>query len=158
MLDDHVRQFEGSFRLLVLDDEDIIIRSVQRAVRSGFQKEVQNGELTIDATILPSEAIAWLSKNQYQVVITDYQMPQMRGDIFLSHVKEHQPLATRILMSGSHVRGGTFHPENDSPPDGFPDYAIEKPFDTKEFVMVIRQAFNDYAQRSCIREEKRDTD
>jgi HD-like signal output (HDOD) protein/CheY-like chemotaxis protein len=48
----------------------------------------------------PEEAIANLSKGSFDVVVSDMRMPRMDGATLLGKVKELQPWAVRMILSG----------------------------------------------------------
>ncbi len=78
--------------LLLIDDEQNILRALQRLLR-------QDG-YRILATTDPSEAFDLLAQNRIQVVVSDQRMPLMSGTEFLSRVKDLYPETIRIVLSG----------------------------------------------------------
>ena len=78
-------------KILVVDDEVEIVRSLQRVLRGDFTVErAQSGE----------EALSKLASFQPDVVISDFRMPGMSGAELLLKVKERFPLCIRIILSG----------------------------------------------------------
>jgi len=77
--------------VLVLDDDDLIVRSVARALRSRG--------LLVEGTTDPAEAIAWARREAPHAVISDLHMPRSCGATFLTTVREIAPNAMRVLMS-----------------------------------------------------------
>jgi response regulator RpfG family c-di-GMP phosphodiesterase len=78
-------------RLLVLDDEEIVLVALRETlIRAGYE---------VVATGDAMEAIEFLRGAPFAVIITDQQMPRMTGLEFLAHAKELQPDATRILIT-----------------------------------------------------------
>ena len=81
-----------SLTLLFVDDEPNLLRSYQRALR-GSEYEVRTAGSG-------SEALALLKTHPVHVVISDYRMPGMTGIEFLKQVKQLQPKAVRVILSG----------------------------------------------------------
>ncbi len=78
-------------RLLVVDDEEIVLVALREAlVREGYQ---------VTACGDPLQALNALKEHPFSVIITDHQMPNLTGLEFLAQAKEIQPDATRILVT-----------------------------------------------------------
>lgn len=78
--------------LLLLDDEENILRALTRLLRrDGYR---------ILATTSVKEAFSLLAANQVQVIVSDQRMPEMSGTDFLSEVKAIHPETVRIVLSG----------------------------------------------------------
>jgi DNA-binding NtrC family response regulator len=115
-------------RLLVVDDEEIVIQSCVRILSGdGFQIDKAHDGL---------EALRSISENDYDVIILDIKMPKMNGMEVLKRVKEAHPDIEVIMITGLHeietaVQGmklGAF------------DY-LSKPFDPEELGLVVARAF-----------------
>lgn len=78
-------------RVLILDDDALIVRAVARALRS-------HG-LTIETTTDPDEALAAAQREEPHVVISDLHMPKSCGAQFLTSIASVAPGALRVLMS-----------------------------------------------------------
>ncbi len=78
-------------RLLVVDDEEIVLVALREAlVREGYQ---------VTACGDPLQALTALKEQPFSVIVTDHQMPNLTGLEFLAQAKEIQPDATRILVT-----------------------------------------------------------
>jgi response regulator RpfG family c-di-GMP phosphodiesterase len=78
-------------RLLVVDDEEIVLVALREALtREGYEVVTCND---------PLQALKVIDAQNFSVIITDHQMPNLTGLEFLSQVKESQPDATRILVT-----------------------------------------------------------
>ena len=80
-----------SCRVLVLDDDDLIVRSVSRTLRS-------HG-LVVEATTDPATALAAAQREAPDVVVSDLHMPRSCGAEFLTSIAAIVPDAMRVLMS-----------------------------------------------------------
>ncbi|HRE85749.1 MAG TPA: response regulator [Accumulibacter sp.] len=78
--------------LLLVDDEESILRSLRRMLRrDGYVIHVALGG---------EEGLAVLEREPVGVIVTDQRMPGMTGSQFLSKVKEKYPDTIRIVLSG----------------------------------------------------------
>jgi len=78
--------------LLLVDDEENILRSLTRALR-------RDGYQILTATSA-RDAMELLGKNDVQVIISDQRMPETSGTEFLSRVKQMYPETVRMVLSG----------------------------------------------------------
>ena len=115
-------------RILVADDEEIVIQSCLRVLSAGgFQ---------VDAARDGLEALRAIDENGYDVLILDIKMPKMNGMEVLQRVKEAHPDIDVIMITGLHeietavqaMKLGAF------------DY-LPKPFDPEELELVVARAF-----------------
>jgi CheY-like chemotaxis protein len=140
------------FRVLAVDDEELMLTIIRRMISRGLSDK----DVVVDSFTSPVAALEKLTLEQYAVVISDYcildpetKTVKMFGDELLSKVKELQPLATRVMMSGSHVRDdGLFYPDGSATPSRIPHYAISKPFDNGELVYIVKKGIEDYLTRA----------
>ncbi len=86
----------GVRRILFVDDDDLILRSIERvlkrhAAESGWELHfVSDGH----------EAVARLERESFDVILADGHMPKMSGAALLRRVQELQPGIVRILLTG----------------------------------------------------------
>lgn len=116
-----------SARILVVDDEEIVIRSCLRILgESGHEVEaVQSG----------GDALRKVEESRYDVMILDIMMPKMDGLEVLQRVKETHPDIDVIMVTGLSqietavrcMKLGAF------------DY-LPKPFDPDELRLVVERA------------------
>ena len=87
-------------RILVVDDEEIVIKSYLRILGGGdYQVEAAHGG---------REALRKVEQNPYDVIILDIMMPDMGGLEVLRRVKETHPNLDVIMVTGlaEHCGGG----------------------------------------------------
>src|SRR5690348_5090370 len=83
-----------SGRLLVGDDEAPILHALQRTfVAAGYE---------VTACLDPSEALARLKEQTFQVLSADYMMPGMTVAEFLARTRELAPDSVRIPITAAH--------------------------------------------------------
>ena len=78
--------------ILIVDDEEILLLTYGEMIASEGYRVVTAASAADAATHLATE--------QFGLVLTDQNMPGMKGLEFLSQVKQLQPDATRVLMTG----------------------------------------------------------
>jgi len=115
-------------RILIVDDEEIVIRSCQRILAAG--------DFQVDAAHNGLEALAKIQEDDYDMLILDIKMPKMNGIEVLQRVKEAYPDIDVIMITGLNqidtavkaMKLGAF------------DY-LPKPFDPEELEIVVARAF-----------------
>jgi phosphoserine phosphatase RsbU/P len=85
-------------RILLVDDEQNTLLALQRELRDWSRDQ----GVEVRATTDPAEALALLAAapDEYQLVISDLRMPQMKGSDLLLEVKERWPRIMSILLTG----------------------------------------------------------
>jgi YesN/AraC family two-component response regulator len=83
---------ENRHTILCVDDEENILRSLQRLLRKENYRilTASSGE----------EGLKVLKENDVQLVISDQRMPEMSGTEFLAALKTNYPDVLRIILSG----------------------------------------------------------
>ena len=115
-------------RILIVDDEEIVIRSCMRILASD--------EFSLDSAHDGLEALKKIAESDYDMLIMDIKMPKMSGIDVLQRVKESHPDIDVIMITGLNeietavkaMKLGAF------------DY-LPKPFDPEELEMVVARAF-----------------
>lgn len=83
---------QPSRTLLLLDDEENVLRSLVRLLRRDGYRLLTAGSV--------SEAFDLLARNDVQVVLSDQRMPDMSGTEFLARVRDLYPDTVRLALSG----------------------------------------------------------
>lgn len=79
-------------KILVVDDEPEITDSLVRILRiEGYEA---------DGVTNPITALEMVKKDNYLVVISDIQMPEMRGTELLRRIKEYNGMIQVIIITG----------------------------------------------------------
>ncbi|WP_202843618.1 EAL domain-containing protein [Luteimonas saliphila] len=78
--------------LLLLDDEDNVLRSLVRLFRRDGYKVLTANSVR--------EAFDLLASNSVQVIVSDQRMPDMSGTEFLAKVRDLYPDTVRMVLSG----------------------------------------------------------
>jgi len=115
-------------RILVVDDEKYIL--------DFFVEAFQAVPMYVDTVNNGQAALQKMENFQYDIVITDFRMPQMSGKELFNWIREHRPrLANRIIfVTGDTVSNETrsFFEENHS-------RFLAKPFKIEEVKEVIQR-------------------
>ncbi len=114
-------------RLLIIDDEEIVLKSCLR-ILEGFDYKV-------DTVTSGTEGLAQLKKNDYDIVITDLKMPDISGIDVLKAIRTNYPDIVVIMFTGY----ATVDSVREALKTGAFDY-IPKPFNPEEFSTVVENA------------------
>lgn len=123
--------------ILIVDDEIMVTSSLRNLFRlqSNYRLLVHNS---------PVEALAVAAGDDVDLVITDYLMPEMDGITFLSKLKEIQPQAVRVLLTGYADKENAIKAINTV---GLYQY-LEKPWDNEALLMIVK---NGLEKRALLR-------
>ena len=116
-------------RILVIDDEKIVRISCKKCLMpEGYDVDIAgNGR----------EGLQLTGTAQYDVILTDLKMPDMDGMEFLTKIKETQPEAKVIMITGYNT---VEHAEEAMRRGAY--YYIEKPFTPDTLVSAVREALH----------------
>jgi DNA-binding NtrC family response regulator len=113
--------------LLIVDDEEMVIASIQAFLRI-------EGDFDIHGFSDPEEAARFAESNPIDVAVSDYLMPKMNGIQLLGKIKDAQPEASRVLLTG--------HADKQSAVQAINQVALfqylEKPWDNSQLLLVIQ--------------------
>lgn len=124
-------------KILIVDDEPAILKSLQRLFRAApCQAEQTAYSLEVTAFESPEEALEDAQINHYDLVIADYRMPGINGVDFLKAMKLLQPDAARLILSGYADLNALIRAINEVGIERF----IAKPWNDYELVAAVGQA------------------
>ena len=83
--------------ILLVDDEVNVLSALQRGLRQALPADT----VTVEAFSDPVAALTRCCDRDFDVVISDFRMPQMSGVEFLHALKEVAPLTVRMMLSAS---------------------------------------------------------
>ena len=123
-------------RILLIDDERGVLNALSRVLKLS-PLVVRGEELNprIDAFTLPAEALARASTTAYDLVVSDFRMPEMDGVAVLRRMRELQPDCARVILSGYTDLNGLIAAINEARIDRF----IAKPWSDFELVSALSQ-------------------
>jgi CheY-like chemotaxis protein len=102
-------------RILVVDDEPLVCDAVKMMLDF-------DGHL-VETASSGKDALAMLEKTQFDLVITDFEMPEMKGDELAAAIKARAP-NQRVVMITAYAE---MLQASDNPLSGI-DHIISKPF------------------------------
>ncbi|MDQ1813449.1 response regulator [Massilia sp. CCM 9210] len=129
-------------RILLVDDEINVLNALVRAMRQHLDIE----DLHIETFTDPFDALTRCAECTFDLVISDFRMPQMTGVEFLHAIKEVAPDTVRMILSASTEFETVTSAINDAQVFRF----IPKPWQVGDLRENIRLAF-DY--RDSLRKE-----
>ncbi len=114
-------------RALVIDDEQVVLDSVQKILSSD--------DFEVDLCLKGTRGIELALKNAYDVVLTDIRMPDIGGLIVLRDIKRAKPGTPVLIITGY----GSVRSAVQAMKLGASDY-IEKPFRPDELLRAVTAA------------------
>ena len=119
-------------RILLLDDEENIVKSLQRMLRSS--------RWDIDIFTEPREALRAVETTRYAIIVSDFRMPDVNGVEFLEYCKLRQPEALRLILSAQCDRDAVVDAINKAEIYRF----LNKPWDPYELQQTLQRAADHY--------------
>ncbi|MFT3837699.1 MAG: ATP-binding protein [Myxococcaceae bacterium] len=123
-------QLDARPRVLFVDDEENILRSLKRVLR--------RGEWDIETATSGEAGLELVHAWAPDVVISDYRMPGMNGVEFLARVKETSPRVQRIMLTGQADQAAIEDAINRCEVFRF----VSKPWNDTQLVLTVRNAID----------------
>jgi DNA-binding NtrC family response regulator len=121
-------------RLLLVDDEPNVLRALERELR--VIHKGSRPAYKIECFASPAAALRRAEEVPFDLVVSDYLMPEMDGVAFLRAFREIQSGAARIILSGQADLKGLIGAINEAGIMRF----IAKPWHDAELVFAIENA------------------
>lgn len=80
-------------QIILVDDESNVLNAIRREL-------MRTGAYEVEVYDNAREAMDRMIEKQFDLIISDYRMPQINGVQLLTHAKETQPDAIRLILSG----------------------------------------------------------
>lgn len=113
--------------VMIVDDEEMVATSL----RSFLELETSYRVLTFTS---PARALEEVPSESLNVVMADFMMPGMDGITFLRKLRDVQPQATRMLLTGYADKENAIRAINEA---GL-YYYLEKPWSNEHLKLIIR--------------------
>ena len=124
-------------RVLLVDDEEAILKSLKRLLRAApCAAGSKQFMLDVEVFTSPLEALERAAEMPFDIVLSDYRMPEMDGVEFLKAFKLIQPDASRLILSGYADLNALLRAVNEIGIDRF----IGKPWNDYELLSAIAQS------------------
>ena len=85
------------YRLMLVDDEENILRALRRTLMVNDGSAYQ---FNVEIFSSPKAALHRADEIKFDLVLSDYRMPEMDGVQFLRQFRDKQPDAARLVLSG----------------------------------------------------------
>lgn len=121
------------YRLLVVDDEENILRALRRTL---MVNDGSAHQFNVEIFSSPEAALHRADEVKFDLVLSDYRMPEMDGVQFLRQFREKQPDAARLVLSGYADLDGMIGAINEAQIFRF----IPKPWHDEELRSALLQA------------------
>lgn len=118
----------SELKVLIVDDDDTIAFLEEEILKaSGYE---------VDRASNGMEAVGLLEFNTYNIIVSDYLMPQMNGEQFYKYLQEKHPemLDKFVVVSGSIIDTNFFTSRGVQ--------VLSKPFNIKEFTDAVNNVIN----------------
>lgn len=123
-------------RILIVDDEPSLRRTLQRALTSYKYEVVTAAD--------PHSAYQMLDESSFDLVLLDLRLPQMGGDtFFLAIVRRWPRLQGRVIL----MSGDPWSELNDWPPELAGCPVLPKPFSLETLVKLVAAVLSAAASR-----------
>ena len=114
-------------RILVIDDEPIVLESVRKVLTpEGFETDLAQSS---------RQGLAWAVERDYALVLTDIRMPEIGGMRILRDIKRVKPALPVVIFTGY----ATVQSAVQAMKLGAADY-IQKPFTPDMLLTTVRKA------------------
>src|SRR4030067_1290152 len=113
-------------KICVGEDEDIL--------RISMSDELKEAGFQVSSMKSPTVALKILVREEFDVALIDYKMPQMDGIHLQKKIKQMQPNCVVIIMTAF----GTIQTAVEAMKEGAYDY-ITKPFSNEELILALRR-------------------
>jgi DNA-binding NtrC family response regulator len=113
--------------VMIVDDEEMVITSIKAFLQLETDYEVHG-------FTDPEEAARFAEGESVDVAVSDYLMPKMNGIQLLGRIKEKQPEASRVLLTGHADKQSAIQAINQVSLFQY----LEKPWDNAQLLLVIQ--------------------
>ncbi len=116
-------------RILLVDDEANILKALTRVIHVRRAWDVVS-------TTSPAEALSLLDGHHFDLILSDYRMPEMDGVTFLKAARRICPDAARLILSGQADMNAVLQAINEAEIYRF----ITKPWEDDELLITLDKA------------------
>jgi CheY-like chemotaxis protein len=129
----------SGYALLCVDDEAVILTSLKEQLRSHFGKK-----FIYESATSGSEAIEILDELQDEavqtvVIVSDFLMPEMKGDELLIEIHHRFPTSIKIMLTGQADPVAVERTKREGDLFGF----IQKPWSKEQLISLIEQGLKE---------------
>lgn len=138
--------------IICVDDERIVINSLKTELKKSFGNDynVETAEGGEDAIALLKELVT--DNHEVPLIITDYLMPEMKGDMLLKSVHEISPSTLKIMLTGQATIEGVSNAINWANLYRY----IGKPWEKEDLKLTVSEAIKSYYTDRRLEEQNRE--
>ncbi|MFW5953465.1 MAG: response regulator [Candidatus Natronoplasma sp.] len=133
------------YNVLIVDDDTEVLKLLKRTL-----EVAKNMEYDVTIATNGKYGLKHVRETDYDIILSDYQMPQMDGIEFLKKVKEKSPRTLRFMITGE----GDLNVAKEAINKADIDQYIEKPWDTGELLLTIRKELKERDEQKVVTEEE----
>ncbi|MEW5944006.1 MAG: response regulator [Pseudomonadota bacterium] len=127
------------YRIMLVDDEENILNALRRLLAARPLHEAgEQKKYTVEIFSAPAKALRRAEDTAFDLVVSDYRMPEMDGVVFLKAFRQLQSEAVRIILSGYADLDGLIGAINEAQIYRF----IAKPWNDFELKAAVAQALD----------------
>ncbi len=135
--------------VICIDDEQVVLDSLIRELSESLEDECE-----IEAALGGAEALELVDEiledgSEIALVISDYIMPEIKGDKVLESVHQRSPQTLKIMLTGQASLEGIANAINSAKLYRY----IPKPWQNVDLDLTVREALKSYLQNQKIREQ-----
>jgi len=119
-------------RVVAVDDEGTCLAILRKNLEDSDFFQEKNLQFFRD----PFEAFQFLMENKADILITDYRMPGMNGDVLVTEIKKHQPDLKTALFTASKILN---FPDSGYSVDQIVDVIAEKDPSQEKILAIVEQ-------------------
>ncbi len=137
--------------IILVDDEKIVLDSLKTELKQRLtNQKMETAESGMEAL----ELIEELQEEGYQIplIITDYIMPDIKGDEFLARAHLILPFSLKIMLTGQADLQAVGNAVNKANLYRF----ISKPWDSQDLVLTVQEALKSYEQTIQLAQKTRE--
>ena len=112
-------------RILLVEDERLVRESIGRLLSKDQHTVVESNNGV--------EALSLFTRGQFDLVMTDFEIPFMKGSELATRIKQLVPRQPILMISGHRKRPG---------PDNPVDAVLHKPFDLNQLRQAMTKLFS----------------
>jgi len=136
-----VKQPEKVHKIMIVDDDKEVLSSLTMTLK--MAKQFRSDITPVDN---PFDALELISKEDFDLVLSDYRMSGVNGVDLLTRVKERNPQTARILITGYSDIATAMAAINQAEVHNY----IEKPWDNENLREIIFAALKRKEERETV--------
>ena len=135
--------------IICVDDEEMILESLEMELSTVFHNRyelelAQSGEEALELIAEIQEA-----GGEVPLVIVDYIMPEMKGDILLERIHQQSPNTLGVMLTGQSSLEGVIHAINHAQLYRY----MSKPWQKEDLALTVQEALTKFNQIKTIQKQ-----